>query len=210
MLYCTLISLFYLQAEPRCDAFTNHSDTFQVITQIKAGREWYLKADVPAVMVVEAASIVLGPIQHEHHYKPILPSTNLTHWGRDKMAAISQTTLSNDFFRMKNVWIFIKISMKFVPKAPINNITSLVQIMACRRPGDKPLSEPMMVSLLTHICVTRPQWDTESKCLNVLKMEVTTRDPAWSVASHSFSAVHMYSLKVLIVFLHVASWRDYA
>ena len=30
--------------------------------------------------------------------------------------------------------------------------------MACRRPGDKPLSEPMMVSLLTHICVTRPQW----------------------------------------------------
>ena len=30
--------------------------------------------------------------------------------------------------------------------------------MAWRRPGDKPLSEPMMVSLLTHICVTRPQW----------------------------------------------------
>ena len=30
--------------------------------------------------------------------------------------------------------------------------------MAWRRLGDKPLSEPMMVSLLTHICVTRPQW----------------------------------------------------
>ena len=30
--------------------------------------------------------------------------------------------------------------------------------MAWRRPGDKPLSEPMMLSLLTHICVTRPQW----------------------------------------------------
>ena len=30
--------------------------------------------------------------------------------------------------------------------------------MAWRRPGDKPLSEPMMVSLLTHICVARPQW----------------------------------------------------
>ena len=30
--------------------------------------------------------------------------------------------------------------------------------MAWRRPGDKPLSGPMMVSLLTHICVTRPQW----------------------------------------------------
>ena len=34
----------------------------------------------------------------------------------------------------------------------------MVQIMAWRRPGDKPLSEPMMVSLLTHICVARPQW----------------------------------------------------
>ena len=30
--------------------------------------------------------------------------------------------------------------------------------MACRRQGDKPLSEPMMVRLPTHICVTRPQW----------------------------------------------------
>ena len=48
--------------------------------------------------------------------------------------------------------------MKFVPKGPINNIPALVQIMAWRRPGDKPLSEPMMVSLPTYICVTRPQW----------------------------------------------------
>ena len=30
--------------------------------------------------------------------------------------------------------------------------------MAWRRSGDKPLSEPMMVRLPTHICVTRPQW----------------------------------------------------
>ena len=30
--------------------------------------------------------------------------------------------------------------------------------MAWRRPGDKPLSEPMVGSLLTHKCVTRPQW----------------------------------------------------
>ena len=30
--------------------------------------------------------------------------------------------------------------------------------MAWRRPGDKPLSEPIVVRLPTHICVTRPQW----------------------------------------------------
>ena len=58
----------------------------------------------------------------------------------------------------ENVWIPIKISLEFVPKGPINNIPALVQIMAWRRPGDKPLSEPMMVGLPTHICVTRPQW----------------------------------------------------
>ena len=61
-------------------------------------------------------------------------------------------------FLNKNVTISIKISLKFVPKGPINNNPALVQIMAWRRSGDKPLSEPMMVSLLTHICVTRPQW----------------------------------------------------
>ena len=53
-------------------------------------------------------------------------------------------------FLNENVWIPIKISLKFVPKGPINNIPALVQIMACRRSGDKPLSEPMMVSLPTH------------------------------------------------------------
>ena len=61
-------------------------------------------------------------------------------------------------FLNENVRISIKISLKFVPKGPINNIPVLVPIMAWRRSGDKPLSEPMMVSLLTHICVTRPQW----------------------------------------------------
>ena len=30
--------------------------------------------------------------------------------------------------------------------------------MARRRPGDQPLSEPRMVSLLTHLCVSLPQW----------------------------------------------------
>ena len=61
-------------------------------------------------------------------------------------------------FLNENVWISIKISLKFVPKGPINNIPALVQIMAWRRPGDKPISEPMMVNLPTHICVSRSQW----------------------------------------------------
>ena len=61
-------------------------------------------------------------------------------------------------FINENVWISIKISLNFIAKGPINNTPALVQIMAWRRPGNKPLSEPMMVSLPTHICVTWPQW----------------------------------------------------
>ena len=65
-------------------------------------------------------------------------------------------------FLNKNAWILIKISLKFVPKGPIDNIPALVQIMAWHRPGDRPLSEPRMVSLPKHICVTRPQWVNSS------------------------------------------------
>ena len=61
-------------------------------------------------------------------------------------------------FLNENVLISIKISLKFVPKGPINDIPALVKTIAWRRSGGKLLSEPMMVSLLTHICVTRPQW----------------------------------------------------
>ena len=68
----------------------------------------------------------------------------LTHWGQDNMAPISQITLSSKFSWLKNIWILIRISLKLVPKGPINNISALIQIMARRRPGNKPSSEPMM------------------------------------------------------------------
>ena len=68
-------------------------------------------------------------------------------------------------FLNENARISIKISLKLIPKDPINNTRALVQIMAWRRPGDKPLSEPMMVSLLTHICVTWPQCVKPCPCM---------------------------------------------
>ena len=73
------------------------------------------------------------------------------------MAAIFQT-FSDAFSWIKMYEFFIKISLKFVPKGPVNNVPVLVQIMAWCWPVDKPLSEPMMVSLLMHISVTWPQW----------------------------------------------------
>ena len=68
----------------------------------------------------------------------------------------------DDIFRCiflnENVCSLINISLKFVPKGQINNIPTLVQIMAWRWPDNKPLSKPMMFNLLTHICITQPQW----------------------------------------------------
>ena len=96
----------------------------------------------------------------------------LTHWGRDIDGRYFADDVFKCIFLNENVWTSFKISLKLLPKGPINNIPLLVQIMAWPRPGDKPLSEPMMVRLLTHICVTRPQW--------VNRAEKTSTDSAWS------------------------------
>ena len=56
------------------------------------------------------------------------------------MAAISHFKC---IFMNEKFCILIWISLNVVPKGPINNIPALVQIMAWRRPGDKPLSKPM-------------------------------------------------------------------
>ena len=63
------------------------------------------------------------------------PKQNGRHFADDILKCI---------FLYGNVWIPNKISLKFVPKGPINNNQALVQVMAWRRPGDKPLSEPML------------------------------------------------------------------
>ena len=90
-------------------------------------------------------------------------SRALAHWGRDKMAVISQTTFSFAVSWMKMHEFWFKISLKFVPKVRINNIPALVQIMAWRRHY---LNKWWYV-LLTYICVIRPQW--VKRCENGMK-----------------------------------------
>ena len=86
------------------------------------------------------------------HWSPIntlRPRQNGRHFADDIFKCI---------FLNEGIWIPIRIPKKFIPKCLIKNNPALVQIIACRRPGDKPLSEPMTVSLPTHICVIRPKW----------------------------------------------------
>ena len=77
------------------------------------------------------------------------PRQNCRHFADDIFKCI---------FLNENIRISINISLKFLLKGQIYYIPALVQMMAWRRPGYKPLSEPIIVSLLAHICVTRPQW----------------------------------------------------
>ena len=95
-------------------------------------------------MIVEKTYVITAGTT----FNTLGPRYNGRHFAEDIFKSI---------FLEENIWISIKISLKIVPKGAINKIPALVQIMAWRRPGDKPLSESMMVSLLTHTCVTRPQ-----------------------------------------------------
>ena len=60
-------------------------------------------------------------------------------------------------FLIKNIWISIKISLKFIPKGPIDNIPALIQIMAWHQPGDQPYQNHWWYRLVMHICISRPQ-----------------------------------------------------
>ena len=64
----------------------------------------------------------------------------LTHLPLDKMAAI----FADDIFVNENDRIVIQFSLKFVSKDLIDNDSALVEVMAWRRTGEKPLPEPML------------------------------------------------------------------
>ena len=60
------------------------------------------------------------------------------------MAAIWADDIFKCIFLNKNDKIPIPISLKLVPRSPIDNKPALVQVMAWRRIGDKPLPEMML------------------------------------------------------------------
>ena len=62
-----------------------------------------------------------------------------THLPLNKMATFCRRHFQMHFHERK-VWLFfIQISLKFVPNNPLDNTLALVQVMAWRRTGDKPL-----------------------------------------------------------------------
>ena len=82
-----------------------------------------VELDVELMALIKIKWILWGPMQNCRHF--------------------ADGFLKRIFFN-GNVWISIKTSLTYVPKGPINNESALVQVMALRRKGDKPLSEQMM------------------------------------------------------------------
>ena len=64
------------------------------------------------------------------------------------MAAIAADDIFKSILLNENDKITIQISLKFVPRSPIDNKPALVQAMAWRRTGNKPLPEPMLAQFL--------------------------------------------------------------
>ena len=112
-------------------------------------------------------------------------SAHLTHGGRRQNGRHFPDNIFKCIFLNENVWNAIKISLKFVLKGPIYIIPALVQIMAWRRPDDKPLSGPMMDRLPMHIYLTQPQW------VNTLR----PRQNAW----HSQNTIFL--MKIVVCWL---------
>ena len=93
---------------------------------------------------VKECSITLPDVSYPDRFNTLRPRQNWHHFADDMFKCIVLN---------ENVWMPIEISLKFVAKGIINNNPILFKIMAWRRPGEKPLSEPMMISWLTHISI---------------------------------------------------------
>ena len=98
-----------------------------------------------------------------------------------------------------NVWTSIKIIEKFVPNGPINNILALVQIMAWCRAGNNPLSEPMMLSLPMHICITQPCWCKETLILGRKNAETIQMRVAYLYHASLFYSNHIWNLNYISI-----------
>ena len=104
------------------------------------------------------------------HYWPFeLGSSVITLRPRQNGRHFADDTFKRIFLN-ENVRISFQISLKLVPKGPINNIPALVQIMAWRRPGDKPLSKPMMTQFndiyIRHSASMSYRWSPNTRRLS--------------------------------------------
>ena len=92
----------------------------------------YVLESVPVIWLMDKHACT-HHFEYDRDLTPTIPI--LTHWDQDKMATIFPDDIFICIFLNENIWMPIKISLKFVLKGVINNIPTMVQIMDWRRPG---------------------------------------------------------------------------
>ena len=90
------------------------------------------------------------------------------------MAAIFSDDIFKCFFINEKVCILIWIPPKCVPKGPIDNNSALVQVMAWRRIGDKPLPETEMIQFTDTYMRRSGRW---------VKLKIVI--DGWDISCHS-------------------------
>ena len=103
--------------------------------------------------------------------------------------------IADDIFKCifvnENDWISIKISLKFIPKSPIDNKSVLDQVMAWRRQAPSHYLNQCWPSFLTHICGTRGRWVKSWWPAKTMQHHRT-----WSTLSHKM-AYRLFNTKAL-------------
>ena len=156
-----------------------------------SSKAWYTrKTKADASFMLFSTDEVIGRIYvHESRYSfnTLMVRQNGRHFPDDSFKWI---------FLNENVSISIKLSLKFVPNDPINNIQALDKIMAWHRPGDKPLSEPTIFYIYaslglnelniiqTHQIISRPifSWGFELLWSNTLSCKLQQEKWRWHSA----------------------------
>ena len=113
-------------------------------------------------------------------------------------------------FRLSFHWSFLFLGGTF------NIIPALAQTVPWCRPGDKPPSEPMVVSLLTRVCIARPQWQFTTR-EGIFKHwnSMVLRQDEWRCDSifvneslYHFQVLQKFLLRVTNTTINVASQRQ--
>ena len=80
------------------------------------------------------------------------------HCGWNKMPSISQTTFWNAFSWMNMYEFSLSFHWSLFLVFQLAIFQHWLRWWLCHLVSAKPLSQPMMVTLLMQICITRPQW----------------------------------------------------
>ena len=115
-----------------------------------------------------------------HYVNTMRPKQN----GRHFSGGIFKCIFVNEI-----IWISNAIRLKFLPKGLIDNNTELVQIMASRRTGDKPLSEPMVGDAYMRLSASMSfNWRQKESWITIpiLRESTLTQVMAWCCQATSY------------------------